>query len=59
MKTNKIPLWQRKDLLAAVFLVLLFSALYLPRLGSYAFWDPWEPHYSQVALEMHEHGTWM
>ena len=32
--------------------------IYLPWLGSYPLWDPWEPHYSQVAWEMQERLTW-
>ncbi|MBW1811535.1 MAG: glycosyltransferase family 39 protein [Deltaproteobacteria bacterium] len=56
--------WIRKlsnnrDLLACLFLGLFVCAIYLPNLGSYAFWDPWEPHYAQVAIEMGDHGSWM
>ncbi|HUU01590.1 MAG TPA: glycosyltransferase family 39 protein [Myxococcota bacterium] len=50
---------RNKDLQALLLLTLLVSALYLPRLGSYAFWDPWESHYAQVAKEMGDHGSWM
>ncbi len=32
--------------------------IYLPRLGAYPLWDPWEPHYTQVAWEMQERLTW-
>ena len=39
-------------------LVVLASLLYLPALGSYALWDPWEAHYSQVAMEMVRTGSW-
>ncbi len=49
----------RRDLVAMVLLAGFVCAIYLPNLGSYAFWDPWEPHYSQVAKEMADHGTWM
>jgi 4-amino-4-deoxy-L-arabinose transferase-like glycosyltransferase len=47
------------DWVAVGGLILFVCLLYLPRLGSYAFWDPWEPHYAQVAKEMADHGTWM
>jgi 4-amino-4-deoxy-L-arabinose transferase-like glycosyltransferase len=34
-------------------LVILFGlALYLPLLGSFGFYDPWESHYSEVARQM-------
>ncbi len=48
-----------RNILAGVFLAALVCAMYLPNLGSYAFWDPWEPHYAQVAKEMADHRTWM
>jgi 4-amino-4-deoxy-L-arabinose transferase-like glycosyltransferase len=36
-----------------IALVLAFSALVtLPWLGSVGLWDPWEPHYAEVAREM-------
>ncbi len=47
-----------RDLIAALLLAGFAAAMYLPNLGSYAFWDPWEPHYSQVAKEMADYGTW-
>jgi 4-amino-4-deoxy-L-arabinose transferase-like glycosyltransferase len=33
--------------------------LFLPRLGSVGLWDPWEPHYAEVAREMVESGNWL
>src|SRR5690242_10927742 len=39
-------------------LLLLGGLIYLPRLGGFPLWDPWEPHYSQVAWEMQQHDTW-
>ena len=58
-----MPAWiskfiRNRDFLACLFMGMLAVALYLPNLGSYAFWDPWEPHYAQVAKEMQEHGSW-
>ncbi len=40
-------------------LVAIGAVIYLPRLGSYPLWDPWEPHYLQVAWEMWERHTWL
>lgn len=41
-------------------LVLALGAfLYLPFLGSTGLWDPWEPHYAEVAREMVESGNWL
>ena len=38
----------------AVLAAALAAALYLPGLGSAGLWDPWEPHYAEVAREMVE-----
>ena len=36
-----------------VLLVVAFAALvFLPWLGAVGFWDPWEPHYAEVARQM-------
>lgn len=40
-------------------LAAIGALIYLPFLGSYPLWDPWEPHYLQVAWEMREHHTWL
>ena len=42
----------------ALVIFLIGCLIYLPRLGAYPFWDPWEPHYTQVAWEMQERLTW-
>ncbi len=46
------------DYILSISLLLIASLIYLPFLGSYPLWDPWEPHYTQVAWEMGNHGTW-
>ncbi|RJO65533.1 MAG: glycosyltransferase family 39 protein [Myxococcales bacterium] len=56
---TKLPFWKRREVALSVLVVLIGLALYLPKLGSYYFWDPWEPHYSQVAMEMEEKGDWL
>jgi len=37
--------------------VLLSGLILLPGLGAFPLWDPWEPHYTQVAWEMGRHHT--
>ncbi len=46
-------------LLGALLVTIVAAFCYFPFLGSYPLWDPWEPHYSQVAWEMGERSTWM
>jgi 4-amino-4-deoxy-L-arabinose transferase-like glycosyltransferase len=43
----------------ALGVALLAAALYLPGLGAVGLWDPWEPHYAQVAREMIARGDWV
>ena len=37
----------------------LAALLYLPWLGATGFWDPWEPHYGEVAREMIARGDYL
>src|SRR5688572_3672109 len=37
----------------------LCLALYLPLLGNYGLWDPWETHYAEVARRMLEDQDWI
>ena len=46
------------DTMVALGLALLAAVLYLPFIGAYPLWDPWEAHYSQVAMEMVQHNSW-
>src|SRR5438309_2393038 len=39
--------------------VLLAALLYVPWLGATGFWDPWEPHYGEVAREMIARGDYL
>ncbi|MBV9947125.1 MAG: glycosyltransferase family 39 protein [Myxococcales bacterium] len=41
------------------WVVVLGAALYLPFMGSYALWDPWETHYGEVAREMLAKDDWI
>ena len=43
-----------KALLSTIAAALILSALYLPGLGDYGLYDPWETHYGEVARNMVE-----
>jgi 4-amino-4-deoxy-L-arabinose transferase-like glycosyltransferase len=49
------PLWRRHGF----WVVVAGAALYLPFLGSYALWDPWETHYGEVSREMLARDDWI
>ena len=49
------PIWQRHGF----WLVTVAALLYLPRLGSYSLWDPWETHYGEVAREILARNDWI
>ncbi len=59
MMTEALPWWKQRDVWIPLLVFVSVLLLYLPGLGSYPFFDPWEPHYSQVAWEMNETGTWL
>ncbi len=42
-----------------LFLLVALSLAYLPGLGSYGLYDPWETHYGEVARNMVEHGNYI
>ncbi|MFC2173042.1 ArnT family glycosyltransferase [Acidobacteriota bacterium] len=45
--------------ITAAFLLLCLALICFGRLGSYGFWDPWEPLYVQGAREMEASGHWI
>ncbi len=49
------PALRRPGLLVLVFV----SAIYLPLLGTYGLWDPWETHYGEVAREILARNDWI
>jgi 4-amino-4-deoxy-L-arabinose transferase-like glycosyltransferase len=49
------PLWRRHGF----WVVAASAALYLPFMGSYALWDPWETHYGEVAREILARDDWI
>lgn len=55
----RLPFVKRREPWLFLLVVVLGLALYLPMLGDYALWDPWEPQYSQVAMEMERNGEWL
>ena len=48
-------LWHRHGF----WIVTLAGVLYLPTLGSYSLWDPWETHYGEVAREILARNDWI
>src|SRR4051812_13100906 len=51
------PLSAERRLVLA--LSLLAAVLFVPWLGATGFWDPWEPHYGEVAREMIARGDYI
>jgi 4-amino-4-deoxy-L-arabinose transferase-like glycosyltransferase len=51
------PLTAERRLLIAF--TALAALLYFPWLGATGFWDPWEPHYGEVAREMIARGDYI
>jgi 4-amino-4-deoxy-L-arabinose transferase-like glycosyltransferase len=49
------PFWRRHGF----WVVAGSAALYLPFMGTYALWDPWETHYGEVAREMLARDDWI
>jgi len=43
----------------AIGFCALAALLYVPWLGATGFWDPWEPHYGEVAREMIARGDYL
>jgi 4-amino-4-deoxy-L-arabinose transferase-like glycosyltransferase len=55
------PVWQAPKRERRVRLLVLFAAcaIFLPNLGAFGLWDPWETHYGAVTTEMVETYDWI
>ena len=42
-----------------LLVLIIVSAIYLPLLGTYSLWDPWETHYGEVAREILARNDWI
>ncbi|MFT7626288.1 MAG: 4-amino-4-deoxy-L-arabinose transferase-like glycosyltransferase, partial [Myxococcota bacterium] len=60
-KPHTLPVYKRlRGEWAARFAVLaLACSIFLPNLGSFGLWDPWETHYGEVTRYMLETGDWV
>jgi 4-amino-4-deoxy-L-arabinose transferase-like glycosyltransferase len=53
-RTGKTPEW-----VVRLGIVALAAMLYLPNIGSFGLWDPWETHYGEVTRHMVETHDWV
>ncbi len=53
--------WQpaRREWLVRLLVLLLGVAFFLPNLGAFGLWDPWETHYGEVTRNMIETYDWV
>jgi 4-amino-4-deoxy-L-arabinose transferase-like glycosyltransferase len=51
---TRVPEW-----LVRFGVLLAACGLYLPNIGSFGLWDPWETHYGEVTRYMIETGDWV
>jgi len=43
----------------ALLVLVIVSFIYLPMLGAYGLWDPWETHYGEVSREILSRDDWI
>ena len=46
--------WRYRSLL-----LILLGLIFIPFMGSFGLWDPWETHYGEVGRQMIERGDWV
>ncbi len=58
---DRIPIWEpeRREWVARILVLLLGIAMFLPNIGSFGLWDPWETHYGEVSRNMIETYDWV
>ena len=60
---ERLPLMDRRGPLpewaVRIAVLLLACSLFLPNVGSFGLWDPWETHYGEVTRYMIETGDWI
>ena len=56
---NHLPWWRSRDFILALLIFVFALAIYMYKIYDYPFWDPWEPHYAQVAMEMQQNSDWL
>ena len=56
-----IPAWSKpaNEAKVRIGLLALLSLIFLPNLGAFGLWDPWETHYGAVTTEMIETHEWV
>ena len=57
---SRIPVWSpgHREWLVRLLLLALAAVLFLPHLGGFGLWDPWETHYGEVTRNMIESYDW-
>lgn len=50
---------KRADRRVTLLLLLVCAGIYLPVMGSYGMFDPWETHYTEVARQFMERDDWL
>jgi len=56
---SSLPWWRGRDFMLALLIFIFALTIYMYKIFDYPFWDPWEPHYAQVAMEMEQNSDWL
>ncbi|MEK6606360.1 MAG: glycosyltransferase family 39 protein [Myxococcota bacterium] len=49
----------KRSISGGLIVVAVAAFLYIPYMGSYGLWDPWEGHYAEVSRQMLERDDWI